>query len=265
MLRARRRIAGQPGGWALSTEGLESLRGPARLSAVSSKPAPPFHDPGWNEADRFSTWRRVLRETQELPAILAAAVALDAWITLEPFERDSWLGRQFVADELRRRSKARFHLPALSLGLRLARLPDPMPPNPGHPSHGPPEGPGSGFARRKQGAGPAQPRPRTPRPAFAGPPRLLHTPRLGRSHPALAHRHGAHGRQGAEDQQSGGQRPGQAILRTIAGNHRAAALSRLGDTLKISDSYRISIRYLEDSSWRSNRNQIPSGYPIAIR
>lgn len=126
VLRARRLLARHAGAWAYSDEGLHDLR---------ERSNTPAHDSGerladifggeWNEDERFAQWRRLARETAQLPAMLAAAVACDAWLALNPFHRDAWLGRQFVAVELQRRNKARNHLPAIGLGLRQAgiRLP----------------------------------------------------------------------------------------------------------------------------------------------
>ena len=66
----------------------------------------------------LSRWRREVEATESLPATLAAAIALDAWSAIDPLPRQDWLGPLLVADLLRRRGKARAHLPALHVGLR---------------------------------------------------------------------------------------------------------------------------------------------------
>ena len=56
-----------------------------------------------------------------LPPLLAAALAYDAWISIEPLQHRPWLGALVVSGLLRARGKARHHLPCLNLALR--RLP----------------------------------------------------------------------------------------------------------------------------------------------
>lgn len=80
-----------------------------------------LRDPAFGEEDRLAAWRRIaLVETRELPAVLAAAVALDAWYSLDPSEHRAQLGPLFAASLLRARGKILAHLPALALGLRQA-------------------------------------------------------------------------------------------------------------------------------------------------
>ncbi|AWN50514.1 RHE_PE00001 family protein [Methylobacterium sp. 17Sr1-1] len=71
--------------------------------------------------DPLARWRRILDETRDLPALLAAAVVLDAWLVLDPAPRRGHRGPLLAAGLLRARGKAGAHLPALSLGLREAR------------------------------------------------------------------------------------------------------------------------------------------------
>jgi hypothetical protein len=49
---------------------------------------------------------------------LAAAVAADAWSTIEPLQHTPWLGRLLGASLLRERGKARMHLPCLHEGMK---------------------------------------------------------------------------------------------------------------------------------------------------
>ncbi|GJD66932.1 RHE_PE00001 family protein [Methylobacterium frigidaeris] len=89
----------------------------ADTGAVREK-SPLLYDPAWGETDRLAAWRQVVADTRALPPVLAASVAYDAWITLEPLQHRAWLGPLLAADLLRARDKARHHLPALASALR---------------------------------------------------------------------------------------------------------------------------------------------------
>src|SRR5690606_370144 len=139
-LRARRRIAGNQAGWAVSDAGIGGLTGyddqdraaegegsvdevtepilldeddPLtqehanvdalleqsqrlidRVSAGKGEGRSPLvvgdlvvRDSEWDEADRLTQWKRVLREVADLPPTLGAALIWDAWETLEPMQR----------------------------------------------------------------------------------------------------------------------------------------------------------------------------------
>ncbi len=178
VLRTRRRIAAQPPGWALSPDGLRSLRGQAwpgpsvgedggvqresvsvhadaagegegedddasvldaelaaidavlaRSEAVLKSAAAPtsqqrdrdplVYDPDWDEDARLEQWRSVLRQTDFLPPVLQAIVALDAWNTLEVLQHAPWLGRHLAASILRQGGVTTgAHLAAINLGLK---------------------------------------------------------------------------------------------------------------------------------------------------
>lgn len=165
-LRGRRRVAKADAGWALTSAGLDALRGRAAgdLSdadaeaiapdtdwqgeddeewsralaaidavvarskkvlageAIARRPAEErpslVYDLDWDEDARLADWRRALDETRTLPAPLAAAIALDAWNSIEPLQSQGWLGRLLASDVLRARAKTRAHLAALSVGLK---------------------------------------------------------------------------------------------------------------------------------------------------
>ena len=81
-----------------------------------------LRDPGYDAAGRCERWLAVLEEGRGLPAALAAALALDAWLVLEPSERAGELGFALAATVLRQRGLAQTHLPTLGLGLRRGRF-----------------------------------------------------------------------------------------------------------------------------------------------
>ena len=80
-----------------------------------------FYDPNWNEAARLSEWRRVLEETKRLPPLLAAAVAWDSWLMLEPDQRGAWRAPLIAALVLKARAKTRHFLLPLDTGRRFAK------------------------------------------------------------------------------------------------------------------------------------------------
>ena len=73
-------------------------------------------DPEYNEAGRLAEWLRVFDTQASAPAVLAAAIALDEWFSLQPSQRPSEAGFLLSATVLRQRELASLHLPALSLG-----------------------------------------------------------------------------------------------------------------------------------------------------
>ena len=85
-----------------------------------SKPVrdPLIHDPDWDEDRRLSAWQSVIGQTRTLPPVLAAAIALDAWDSLQPLQHMPWLGRLLASSLLRERGKTRAHLACLYVGLK---------------------------------------------------------------------------------------------------------------------------------------------------
>lgn len=172
ILRARRRIAGDKPGWAVSDAGIGALTGYGdqdcaaegegiasdetiepvpideddplaqelanvdalleqsqrlldRVSAGKGEGRSPLvvgdlvvRDSNWDEADRLTQWKRVLREVADLPPTLGAALIWDAWETLEPMQRQHWLGGQFVGAYLRAQGKVASHLFGFNVGLK---------------------------------------------------------------------------------------------------------------------------------------------------
>ncbi len=97
-----------------------------RSSRVLAGAVPPrAHDPlalvydlDWDEGARLDAWRRVVEGTRNLPPLLAAALAFDAWTTIEPLQHRPWIGALVVSGLLRAHGKARHHLPCLNVALR---------------------------------------------------------------------------------------------------------------------------------------------------
>lgn len=81
-----------------------------------------LHDPDYGASTRLDAWLGALKASEDAPAVLATAIAVDAWLALEPAERGGEVGFALAATVLRQRGVAAHHLPALGLGLRKGRF-----------------------------------------------------------------------------------------------------------------------------------------------
>ncbi|TJV27675.1 MAG: DUF1612 domain-containing protein, partial [Mesorhizobium sp.] len=82
---------------------------------------PLIRDLDWNEDQRLADWLAVIDELrgENMPAVLSAAIAWEAWQDVEPLQHQHWLGTLLVAALLRQRGKVGSHLFCLNTGLRV--------------------------------------------------------------------------------------------------------------------------------------------------
>jgi hypothetical protein len=98
-----------------------------RLLGAIERPPPEtaplrLRDPDYGASSRLMAWLDVLKAAEDAPAVLATAIAIDAWLMLEPAERGGEVGFALAATILRQRDIAAHHMPALGLGYRKGRF-----------------------------------------------------------------------------------------------------------------------------------------------
>ncbi|NTJ45009.1 DUF1612 and helix-turn-helix domain-containing protein [Agrobacterium larrymoorei] len=104
---------------ARSEVAIEQARKRGRASTDTGERDPLVYDLDWDEDARIGEWRGVLHQAENLPAVLQAIVALDAWNELSVLQHAPWLGRLLASSILRQGGvTSGAHLAAINLGLK---------------------------------------------------------------------------------------------------------------------------------------------------
>ena len=99
----------------------KSLR-EARAAGRHESRHPAVYDADWDERGKVRDWLATAAKHDGKPAVLAAALAWDAWNKSGPLQRSGFLGPMLVGAVLRARARAKSHLPPLHGGARFAAM-----------------------------------------------------------------------------------------------------------------------------------------------
>ncbi|WGF91125.1 helix-turn-helix domain-containing protein [Marinivivus vitaminiproducens] len=129
VLRARRMLLRRRPAWALTADGIDTLleRRPPKLEEDGAGEGEDgaeddealIEATAMEAGTHYGRWLEVAGEAlRRYPALIAAALAWDAWRALRPLGRGTWLGRLLIGSLLRLRRKTRRHLLTFNLGLQ---------------------------------------------------------------------------------------------------------------------------------------------------
>ena len=100
----------------------QARRAIRRRRAIAPERRPGLlYDADWDEPGRLAAWRDAIDESKRLPPVLAAALAWDAWLVLEPEQRGAWRAPLIAALLLKARSKTTSLLLPIATGQRAAK------------------------------------------------------------------------------------------------------------------------------------------------
>ncbi|RUV68321.1 MAG: DUF1612 domain-containing protein [Mesorhizobium sp.] len=98
-----------------------AVQGATAREALPNSLGPLIRDLDWDEDQRLTDWLAVVDRLrgENMPAVMQAAIAWEAWQDIEPLQHQHWLGPLLVAALLRERGKVASHLFCLNAGLRI--------------------------------------------------------------------------------------------------------------------------------------------------